>query len=119
MQSEFSPFGLSTRRRMNPNLEHGQAIRGINDGRGTGLIDTTSLIHCVQGLALLESEGGVHPDVLNGVRGWFRDFLGWMTTSSKGLAEKKVGEQSRDLVGGTSGRLRLLRSRRDHIAHGV
>ena len=32
--------------RMNPNLEHGQAIRGVNEGRGTGLIDTVSLIHC-------------------------------------------------------------------------
>ena len=39
---------------MNPNLEYGQAVRGINTGRGTGIIDTVSLIHAAQGVALLE-----------------------------------------------------------------
>jgi hypothetical protein len=77
--------------RMNPNLEHGQAIRGVNDGRGTGLIDTVSLIRCVQGLTLLEAAGGPGVGVMPGVRQWFRDFLDWMTTSKKGLDEKKSG----------------------------
>lgn len=37
---------LDPQSRMNPQLEHGQAVPGVNDGRGTGLIDTVSLIHC-------------------------------------------------------------------------
>ncbi len=77
--------------RMNPNLEHGQAIRGITQGRGTGLIDTVSLIRCVQGLVLLEAAGGLGTDLRNGLRQWFADFVHWMTTSKKGLDEKKSG----------------------------
>jgi hypothetical protein len=77
--------------RMNPNLEFGQAIRGITEGRGTGLIDTVSLIHCVQGIALLNTVGSLARELLGGLRDWFSQFLHWMITSKKGLDEKKSG----------------------------
>jgi hypothetical protein len=77
--------------RMNPNLEYGQAVRGINTGRGTGLIDTVSLIHAAQGIWLLERAGMLDRAVATGVRAWYADFLKWMTTSKKGLDEKKSG----------------------------
>jgi hypothetical protein len=76
--------------RMNPNLEFGQAVRGINTGRGTGIIDTVSLIHVTQGVSLLEQHGLLDGTVAEGVRGWFADYLKWMTTSAKGLDEKKA-----------------------------
>lgn len=82
---------LDTETRMNPNLEHGQMIRGINTGRGTGIIDTVSLIHVVQGIALLEQAGGFDSAVSSGMRQWFRDYTKWLTTSEKGLAEKRSG----------------------------
>jgi hypothetical protein len=65
--------------------------RGHDDGRGTGLIDTVSYIHLVQGIALLEMAGGLDGGVAQGVRDWFTAFTRWMTTSKKGLAEKKSG----------------------------
>jgi hypothetical protein len=72
--------------RMNPNLEYGQAVRGHNTGRGIGIIDTVSMIHCAQGVLLLEQAGyDAEP-----VRRWFADYLKWMTTSKKGLDEKKA-----------------------------
>lgn len=77
--------------RMNPNLEHGQAIRGITEGRGTGLIDTVSLIRCVQGLVLLEAAVGLGTSLMNGLHQWFAGFLRWMTASKKGLDEKRSG----------------------------
>lgn len=77
--------------RMNPNLEFGQAVRGINTGRGTGIIDTVSLIHAVQGIVLLESSGRLDARVVTGLRRWFADYLRWMTASEKGLDEKKSG----------------------------
>jgi len=77
--------------RMNPNLEFGQAVRGINTGRGTGIIDTVSLIHAAQGVALLAAEDLLDARILDGVEGWFADYLKWMTTSPKGLDEKKSG----------------------------
>lgn len=75
---------------MLPNLEHGQAVRGFNDGRGTGLIDTVSLIHCAQGVTLLEASG-LDPEVTAGVRKWYSAFAGWMTDSPKGRDEEKSG----------------------------
>jgi len=77
--------------RMNPNLEHGQMVRGINTGRGTGIIDTVSFIHLVQGVSLMEFAGGLDAAVVKGVRQWFAEYLHWMNTSAKGLAEKSSG----------------------------
>jgi hypothetical protein len=87
----LSAWFLDPNTRMNPHLEHGQAIRGVNDGRGTGLIDTVSLIHCVQGILLLEKAGRMDAAMSDGLRHWFSQFLTWMTTSAKGKAEGKSG----------------------------
>jgi hypothetical protein len=77
--------------RMNPGLEHGQAIRGRNDGRGTGLIDTVSLIRCAQGIVLLEHAGKLDQAIARALREWFSLFLVWMTVSPKGKDEERSG----------------------------
>ena len=87
----LSVWCVDPQTRMNPNLEFGQAVRGINTGRGTGIIDTVSLIYAAQGVALLAAAGLLEPRVLDGVERWFGDYLHWMTTSPKGLDEKKSG----------------------------
>jgi hypothetical protein len=86
-----STWFVDPKTRMDPNLEHGQAIRGHNSGRGTGIIDTVSLIYAVQGLALAEANGNLDAAVGSRVRDWFKDYLQWMTHSEKGLDEKKSG----------------------------
>ena len=83
----LSTWFVNPKTRMNPNLEYGQAVRGHNTGRGVGIIDTVSLIHCAQGVLLLELAGGYDASP---VRRWFADYLKWMTTSTKGLDEKKA-----------------------------
>jgi hypothetical protein len=83
----LSTWFLDPKTRMNPNLEYGQAVRGHNTGRGTGIIDTVSFIHCAQGVMLLEAAGMYDAA---GVRRWFADYLKWMTTSKKGVDEKKA-----------------------------
>jgi hypothetical protein len=87
----LSVWCVDPRTRMNPNLEFGQAVRGVNSGRGTGIIDTVSLIHVAQGVALLAAEDLIEARVRDGVERWFADYLHWMTTSQKGLDEKKSG----------------------------
>ena len=77
--------------RMNPNLEFGQMVRGVNTGRGTGIIDTVGLIHAAQGAVLLEAAGGLDSGVAAGMRQWFGDYLNWMNSSQKGKDEKKSG----------------------------
>ncbi len=87
----LSTWFVDAKTRMNPNLEFGQAVRGHNTGRGTGIIDTVSMIHAAQGVALLEQAGMLDGKLADGVRRWFADYLKWMTTSEKGLDEKKSG----------------------------
>jgi hypothetical protein len=82
---------IDPKTRMSPNLEHGQLTRGHDTGRGTGMIDTVSLIHLAQGVTLLELAGGLDASVATGVREWYAAYLHWATTSAKGLSEKKSG----------------------------
>ena len=77
--------------RMNPNLEYGQAIRGVSTGRATGIIDTVPLIYAVQGVALLDMSGMLDKDLTGALRQWFGSYLHWLTTSPKGRDEAKSG----------------------------
>ena len=87
----LSVWFVDAKTRMNPNLQHGQMVRGISTGRGTGIIDTAGLIHAAQGVALLEMAGGLDAGVAQGVRRWYADYLKWLTTSKYGLDEKSSG----------------------------
>ena len=86
----LSVWFLDAATRMKPDLEYGQAVRGHNTGRGTGIIDTASLIQAAQGVMLLEESAQFDKSVAAGVRQWYAEYLGWMTTSKKGLDEKKA-----------------------------
>ena len=82
---------VEAKTRMNPNLEYGQAVPGVNSGRGAGIIDSRVLIRAVQGLDLLDQTGKLDPVVRDGVRRWFAEYTRWLTTSKKGLEEKNSG----------------------------
>ena len=84
----LSIWFVDPKTRMNPDLEHGQAIQGREEGRGTGIIDTVALIHAVQGITLLEQSGHLDAKTSAGVREWFRTYTHWLTSSLKGRAEE-------------------------------
>ncbi len=87
----LSVWFVDPKTRMNPNLEFGQAIRGVTAGRGTGIIDTVSLIHAVQGIMLLEAGSAIDANLLGALRQWFSKYLAWMSGSAKGRDEEKSG----------------------------
>lgn len=71
--------------RMNPSLDHAQAIIGINTGRGIGVIDTLQLVEVARATGrLIEAGYPLDP----GVTGWFRAYLTWLTTSKNGTDER-------------------------------
>jgi len=79
---------LNPATRMNPNLNFGQAIPGITEGRGIGLIDTRSLATLVDAVQLLRvSKAWSRTDHV-ALQGWFRQFLTWMLTSPIGKDEE-------------------------------
>jgi hypothetical protein len=73
---------------MNPNLDHGEMIRGVNAGRGAGIMGGASLIRVSQAVALLEAEGGLDSEISAGLRQWYASYLKWRTTSKNGRSEK-------------------------------
>jgi hypothetical protein len=70
--------------RMNTNLQFAQAIKGVNTGRGTGIIDTLHLVE----VARAASRVGLSAADLAGVKSWFAAYSEWMNTHPYGIAER-------------------------------
>jgi hypothetical protein len=80
-------FFLDPSTRMNPNLEYGQAIPGINTGRGIGLIETVGLTRVVDSIGLLDGSKALSDADKKGLKDWFSHFLQWMQESKNGRDE--------------------------------
>jgi hypothetical protein len=76
--------------RMNPHLLYAQAIKGRVTGRGIGIIDTIHLVEVVRAASILELSKAVSPSLITAVRGWFDQYLTWMTTHEYGIAEREA-----------------------------
>ncbi len=74
---------------MNPNLNYAQAIPGVTDGRGVGIIDTYSLVQVIDAIGLLEHMTALSAGEIAGLKGWFTDYTLWLITSSNGMDERK------------------------------
>jgi hypothetical protein len=79
---------LADQTRMNPNLEHAQAIHGVTKGRGTGIIDTLHLVEVARAASVLEPSGALSSSDRAGLREWFAAYLEWMSTSKNGIEER-------------------------------
>lgn len=81
-------FFLDPTTRMNPNLRFGQAVPGVCEGRGIGIIETrvfaSVLLDSVQ---LLGGSDELSPATLEGLQAWFRDYLRWLLESEHGRRE--------------------------------
>ena len=80
-------FFLDPATLMNPSLKYAQAIPGVSEGRGIGIIDTLHLIGIPKAIEAMAGARVFPPDVLAGLRRWFAAYLDWMTTSQNGRDE--------------------------------
>jgi hypothetical protein len=71
--------------RMNPNLNYGQAIPGITEGRGIGLIDLHNVPMLIDGIQLLKST--LATSEYKAIQDWYKQYLTWMRSSPVGLDE--------------------------------
>ncbi|MDW3646792.1 MAG: alginate lyase family protein [Bacteroidia bacterium] len=74
--------------KMNPNFLYAQAIQGRYTGRGIGIIDAIHFMEIAQSLSILEKQGQIDAETLDGAKTWFNDFLNWLTQHPYGLKEK-------------------------------
>jgi hypothetical protein len=72
--------------RMNPNLEFSQGVRNSTTGRSYGIIDTLHLVEVARAASLIK-EMFLSPDEREALYAWFREYLHWLQTSTKGITE--------------------------------
>ncbi|MDO7851611.1 alginate lyase family protein [Hymenobacter convexus] len=78
---------LDSATRMNPSLLYAQAISGRFTGRGIGIIDTIQLLEVAQGVLVMQAAKGFGAEDLAGIKGWFGQYLSWLTTHPYGKDE--------------------------------
>ena len=73
--------------RMNTNLEYSQGVHGVSTGRNYGIIDTLHLVEVARAASII-GPMALRGDAWAGVKGWFAEYLQWLKTSQKGVAER-------------------------------
>ena len=76
--------------KMNPHLEYGQAIPGVNTGRGIGIIETVALISIADAAALLTGSKSWKDADHQVLQKWYAQYLNWLLTSKNGTDEHKA-----------------------------
>jgi hypothetical protein len=73
--------------RMNPHLQYGQAILGVNTGRGIGIIETAILAELLDYVGLLADSPAWTPADRSGLEKWFVEYIKWLQDSPHGRKE--------------------------------
>ncbi len=82
---------LDSGTKMNPHLNFGQGIPGINTGRGIGIIETRALPELLDGVNLIQHAKAWTAADQSGLRDWMRAYVKWLTDSPYGHDEGKNG----------------------------
>ena len=78
---------LNDATKMNPNLNYAQAIPGINNGRGIGIIETIALTGIADATGLLQGSKSFTEADAKSIQQWYAQYLNWMLTSKNGNEE--------------------------------
>lgn len=81
---------INDKTKMNPNLNFGQGVRGVNEGRSVGLVDTRELVDLLDGVQLLKASNAWTEADNNQLKTWFKDYLNWMLNSNIGKGAQKL-----------------------------
>jgi len=72
---------------MTPHLAYAQAVLGVNEGRGTGILDGLSLAQAIDAAVLLSGSKAWTPADQTALDAWAGAYFTWLTTSSAGQEE--------------------------------
>ena len=79
---------LDIETKMNPHLEYGQFIPGINNGRYIGIIETRALTGIADAVGLLENSPSWTPADTKAMQQWYSSYLDWLLNSKHGKQER-------------------------------
>jgi hypothetical protein len=78
---------LDSATKMNPNVNYGQAVKGVIEGRAEGLIDTRHFIFLLDAVKLISKSKYWTKANSTGLKNWFTEYYQWMNASKIGLDE--------------------------------
>lgn len=78
---------LNADTKMNPHLEYGQGIPGINTGRGIGIIETRALVTIADAAGLLDGSKAWAKTDHSSLKEWYAAYLDWLINSKYGKDE--------------------------------
>lgn len=70
--------------RVNPNINYGQGVPGLTDGRPAGIIEWKRISSVVTALQIFDKGGVLPAEIKAGTRAWMERYLDWLTTSPLG-----------------------------------
>lgn len=73
--------------RMTPRFAYAQAVLGLNDGRGTGILEARSLVEALDAASLLAGSSAWTAADQQALDAWAGQFLDWLLTSKPGKEE--------------------------------
>ncbi len=76
-------------KRMNPNLRYAQAIPGVSEGRGIGIIDLRHMPRLLDAVRLVEASPAWTSADQAGMTSWARAYLAWLRESDQGRQEQR------------------------------
>ena len=74
--------------KMNPNLDHAQAIPLVTKGRGIGIIETREMGRIADALAMLGGSSAWTPADRSAFTAWLEAYYRWLLTSANGIDEQ-------------------------------
>jgi hypothetical protein len=86
--SLMSTWFINADTKMAPNLNYAQYVPGVNDGRGTGIIESRALANIPDALAMMLNSKSITDNLITGVKQWFSEYLKWLQTSKNGNDER-------------------------------
>ncbi len=73
--------------RMNPNLNYGQFVPGVNDGRKEGIVETLTLVNMAEAVTLIVGTPAFSEADFTQLKDWYKAYLKWLLESKIGKAE--------------------------------
>jgi len=78
---------VNSKTSMNPNFLYAQAIKGVNTGRGIGIIDGIPFIEVTKSVQILEKSPFLSAVDDETIHCWFKAFMTWLNTHPYGIDE--------------------------------
>jgi hypothetical protein len=99
--------------RMNPNLNYAQGVLGVNDGRGTGIIEGRTIAEAADAAQLLKGSPVWSPGDEEALKRWLSTYLNWLLTSKNGREEAAARNNHGTLYDVQAMRLALVLGKSD------